>query len=178
MQYATLPLSGEMLGAIWANMQGVLRTAIAKLEAEADRPRERIYGPGDAFELYKDLSELVAAATGNLFIVDPYAGEEVFSLYLSKARAGVLIRLMTKEPSAALRSVAGKFGVRPGVQLECRSTSAVHDRVVFIDSRDCWVIGQSIQGAGMKKPTYLVPISTVSDMARLYEDAWRTATRY
>ena len=52
------------------------------------------------------------------------------------------------------------------------------DRVIFIDCIECWVIGQSIKDAAMKKPTYLLPVAAVSDMQRLYEDAWNTATLY
>jgi len=54
----------------------------------------------------------------------------------------------------------------------------VHDRVLIIDARDCWVLGQSVKDAAMKKPTYLVPVDAVSDMMRLYEDAWKQADRF
>ena len=81
---------------------------------------------------------------------------------LAKVGPGVSVRLLTSSPSDALRSLAAKFSARNSVQFEARSTSAIHDRVIFIDGRDCWVIGQSIKDAAMKKPTYLLPVTAVS----------------
>ncbi len=130
MSYVGLPLSSDTLGPIWINMQGILRTAIAKLEAELGSRQEKVYGPGDAFELYRDLSQLVSAAKREVFVADPYADEEVFELYLTKVSPGVGVRLLTKPPSSALSAVAAKFAARPGVKFEARSTTAIHDRVL------------------------------------------------
>lgn len=178
MSLAGLPLSSRTLGPIWINMQGILRTAIAKIEATIPPNQEKVYGPGDAIDVYRDLSQIVAAATNDIFIADPYADHEIFDLYLAKLDSDVKIRLLTKPPSSALKALAAKFSARSGARFEARSTSAIHDRVIFIDGRACWVIGQSIKDAGMKKPTYLLPVDAVSDMSRLYEDAWNNASPY
>jgi hypothetical protein len=176
-----LQLSSYTLGPIWINMQGILRTAVARVEAAIppqQGSQEKIYGPGDAINVYRDLSEIVAAAKTSVFIADPYGDQEIFDLYLTKVAPGVRVRLLTKPPSPALRSLAGKYTAHPGEQFEARSTSAIHDRVIFIDDRDCWVMGQSMKDAAMKKPTYLLPVAAVSDMSRLYEDAWKGAAPY
>lgn len=178
MSLVGLPLSSYTLGPIWINMQGILRTAIAKVEAAIPPSQGKVYGPGDAIDVYRDLSQIVATAASDVFIVDLYADQEIFDLYLAKVGGNVKTRLLTKPPSSALRTLAGKFSARPGAQFEARSTSAIHDRVIFIDGRDCWVIGQSIKDAGMKKPTYLLPVAAISDMSRLYEDAWNNASPY
>jgi hypothetical protein len=94
MQYVGLRLSSHMLGPIWINMQGILRTAVASLEASLPPEQEKIYGPGDALDLYRDLSELVATAADEVFIVDPYADQEVFDLYLEKVTTKTRIRLI------------------------------------------------------------------------------------
>ena len=88
------------------------------------------------------------------------------------------IRLLTKTPSNTLKTLVGKFLARPGATIEARSSNVIHDRVIFIDCKECWVIGQSIKDAAMKKPTYLLPVAAVSDMQRLYEDTWSNATPY
>jgi hypothetical protein len=178
MQYVGLRLSSHMLSPIWINMQGILRTAIATVEATLPPGQEKIYGPGDAMDLYRDLSEIVATAADEVFIADPYADQEIFDLYLAKLSPKTRIRLLTKPPSSALKTLVGKFLARPGAVIEARSSTTIHDRVIFIDCRECWVIGQSIKDAAMKKPTYLLPVAAVSDMQRLYEDAWSNATPY
>lgn len=45
MSYVGLRLSSHTLGPIWINMQGILRTAIAKLKAECPPPRRRYTHP-------------------------------------------------------------------------------------------------------------------------------------
>lgn len=176
--YVVMPLSNYTLGPIWTNMQGLLRTAIARLELELPQQSGKLYAPGEAYDVYRDLSRIIAAAKQNVFLVDAYADEEVFDLYLAKLDTAVEIRLLTKPPSTALKLVAKKFGARPGIQFEARGTMGTHDRVLIIDSADCWVMGQSIKDAAAKKPTYLLPVDAVKDMVNLYEDAWRLAQPY
>ncbi|HOB53854.1 MAG TPA: hypothetical protein PK176_15485 [Acidobacteriota bacterium] len=171
-----LPLSANSLGPIWVNTQGVIRTAIVKLEQENPAQGEKIYGPGDAYDIYRDLSQILAEAKTDIFIVDPYADHEVFDLYFQKIGEGVRIRLLLRKLSENLRSLSEKIRAKPGVQFEVRSSDRIHDRVIFIDTHDCWVIGQSIKDAGMNKPTYLLPVVSVQDMAALYEDAWQNGS--
>jgi len=178
MKYVVLRLSSYTLGPIWTNLQGILRTAITTIEATIPSKQEKVYGPGDAMDVYRDLSEIVSTATKEVFVADPYADQEIFDLYLSKINQGVKIRLLTKPPTGVLKTLVAKFLAKPGTLIEARSSTAIHDRVIFIDCIECWVIGQSIKDAAMKKPTYLLPVAAVSDMQRLYEDAWNTATLY
>jgi hypothetical protein len=178
MTYVGLPLSSQTLGPIWTNMQGILRTSIAMIETKLPSNQGKIYAPGDAIDVYRDLSQIVLTARIDVFIADLYADQEIFDLYLEKIATGVKIRLLTKLPSSALKTLSTKFSTQLGPLFEARSTNAIHDRVIIIDGQDCWVIGQSIKDAGMKKPTYLLPVTAVSDMAKLYEDAWKSAIPY
>ena len=178
MFYVVMPLSSYTLGPIWINMQALLRSAIAKLELQAPKATAKVYGPGDAYDVYRDLGQLISAAKSSVFLADPYTDEEVFELYLERLDKNVAIRLLTRPPSAALRKVASKFAARPGMKFEARFTEKIHDRVIVVDNTDCWVIGQSIKDAATKKPTYLLPVDAVSDMVRLYEEAWNDAKSF
>jgi len=178
MYKVNLPLSPLTLGPLWANMLGLIKTAIARLELQVPQTSAKVYGPGDAYDLYRDIAEIVKAARSEVFVIDPYANEELFDLYFKKAHPSVRVRLLTSAPSNALRSIARKFKARKGVKFEARASNETHDRVVFIDGTDCWVLGQSVKDAAMKKPTYLIPVDAVSDMARLYEEAWNRATPF
>ncbi len=122
-------------------MQGVLRTAIATVEATLPPMQEKVYGPGDAMDVYRDLSEIVSKAMDEVFIADPYADQEIFDLHLAKVGPVVKVRLLSKPPSSALKSLVAKFLARPSARFEARSSTAIHDRVIFIDGQECWVIG-------------------------------------
>lgn len=176
--YVVLPLSIHTLGPVWTNMQGLLRSAISGLELELPESDEKVYEPGDTYDVYKDLSRIIGAARNSVFLIDPYADEEVFELYLDKVNVDVQIRLLTRVPSSPLSRVAKKFAGGRTSTFEARHSRDAHDRVIFIDGTDCWVLGQSIKDAAAKKPTYLIPVDVVSDMARLYEDVWNKATVY
>lgn len=171
--YTTVP--------IWNQMRLMIRSTVETLEAElaGSSSGERVYAAGEAFTVYKDLREIIGAATQSVFIIDAYANEEIFDLYLEKVGKGAQIRFLTSDRNPrhnALKAVAKKFSASPGVIFEGRFSSDVHDRVIFIDNTDCWVLGQSVKDAAVSKPTYLVPIESVTDMKRLYEEIWNRAT--
>ncbi len=75
-----LPLSSNTLGPIWISMQGIFRTACARVEVAIPPKKEKIYGPGDAIDVYRDLSTIVAVATNSVFIADVYGDHEIFDL--------------------------------------------------------------------------------------------------
>jgi hypothetical protein len=85
----------------------------------------------------------------------------------------VTVRVLTNQVGSSLRLVAEKFSKRGNFEL--RSSKDAHDRVVFADDR-CWVIGQSIKDAAMKKPTYIVEHSGAATMKGIYEQIWTGAT--
>ena len=174
-------LSGYTTVPIWNQMRLMIRSTVETLEVElaGSAGGERVYAGGEAYTVYKDLREIIGAATTSVFIVDAYADEEIFDLYLEKVSKGTQIRFLTSDKNPrlnALRAVARKFGASPGIVFESRSSAEVHDRVIFIDNTDCWVLGQSVKDAAVSKPTYLVPAESVSDMLALYERIWAGAT--
>jgi hypothetical protein len=63
------------------------------------------------------------------------------------------------------------------MNVEVRTSQGIHDRVVFVDGRSCWVLGQSIKDAAKSKPTYIAPIAADATQLKLadYEKIWATA---
>lgn len=141
-------------------------------------PEEEIkgaYDAGDEYSFYRDLSGLIAAATRRIFFIDAFLDEQLFNLYVSKAPTTVSVRILSKNIGLNVEVVGNKFASsRP---LELRSSTRVHDRVIFIDQRG-WIIGQSIKDAAKNKPTYLVelnePILTATENA--HTQIWEQAT--
>ena len=50
----------------------------------------------------------------------------------------------------------------------------LHDRLIIIDNKECWITGGSINHAGVKSPTYLIPVGTeiTIEKLRIYEEIW------
>ena len=169
-------LSSDTLNAAWHDMLLILETTIGELELKTSGVDERVYSAGDAYKLYRDLSDVIGGAKTSVFVVDPYADDEVFDLYFAKCASGVEIRLLTKPATAArLEAVTAKFRQPPGVRFELRVTDDIHDRVIFRDDA-CWVVGTSIdRHAATRKPTYLIAVRNVGAMRAPYDGIWAQA---
>jgi hypothetical protein len=88
------------------------------------------------------------------------------------------VRLLARDYAAALKPALKKFIAQKKMAVAIRSSKSIHDRVVFLDERSCWVLGASIKDAAKLKPTYLAPLA--ADAAQLkkadYEQIWQKSS--
>lgn len=154
-----------------ALLRGLIRTL--ELELPEEEP-QGVYGPGDEFAFYCDLSALLAASTEDVLLVDTYLNDEVFALYLAKVPAATAVRILSKKPDANVRKVAAMYERSRSGPFELRSSKAIHDRVLFLDSRG-WVSGASLKDAAKVKPTYLVELSepSLTALKEAHEKIWQ-----
>ena len=159
-----------------SNIIGILHRAIADLELRMPTGVDQVFGPGAVYDFFKALRELLASARQSILIVDPYLDEQIFDAYLSSVSPQVTVRLLCGK-SAALRPAISKFTLQTTIKVEVRVSEAIHDRVLFIDGRSCWVLGQSIKNAAKSKPTYLAPLDTPTTDLKIsqYERIWASA---
>ncbi|EGI76938.1 phospholipase D-like domain-containing protein [Hylemonella gracilis] len=157
---------------------GVLNRAISDLELQLPVTAAQAFGPGAVYDFFKALNSVVSSAQSSLFIIDPYLDDTVFDAYLSGVPKQVSVRLLVEGYAAKVTSAIQRFVAQFGIAVEARRSPSFHDRVIFVDSSECWVLGMSIRKAAEAKPTYLAPLS--SDIAALklghYEQIWSGAT--
>ena len=139
--------------------------------------KARIYKIGESYEVYKDIKLLVKSTQKEIFVVEPYVDEKIFTDYLDEITSGssVQIKLIIYKDSANFIATAEKFsGSR---QIEVKKSNSIHDRILFIDNK-CYVLGQSLKDAASKKPTYLIEIEAdgVPQMRKIYDNIWNLAT--
>jgi len=158
-------------------IHNVLHRAIADLELKVGALPAQAFGPGAVYDFMKALRDLLASATTSLFVIDPYLDEQVFDTYLSTLSPAVSARLLARDSAKSLRASVAAFVVQKRMSVEIRTSQATHDRVIFLDDRSCWVLGQSLKDAAKSKPTYLAPLP--NDVAQLkkadYERIWASA---
>ena len=163
------------------NHGGVYTTiykAIAAVEESIPPSGDQVFGPGAVYDFFRALTDVIASADKSLFVVDPYLDTEVFDGYLSSLGSRkIKVRLLANKYADNVGVAAEKFRAQHSSQIETRKTAAIHDRVIFVDDTECWVLGASIIDAG-KKPTYLAPLSPDVVAAKLaaYEVIWATGT--
>jgi len=152
-----------------AAYENALKSSIAELRV--DLPEDEIkgvYEPGQEYEFYADVKGRLALSQKELFVIDPYLSTEIFDVYATSIPRTVLFRLLGTNISTAVLALAQKYA--SGGNLQFRSSTAIHDRVIFVDKR-AWVCGQSLKDAAKEKPTYIVEVDEASIRSG-YEAIW------
>lgn len=156
---------------------GILHRAIADLELDAPQT-DSSFGAGEVYDFFKSLNKVIASAEKTLFIIDPYLDQSVFDHYLVSRHKDVMVRLLLNHNAEKITASGKMYTAQHGAILELRKSAALHDRVIFVDSYVCWVVGQSLKDAAKSKPTYLVqaPPDVVAEKLKHYERIWDAAT--
>jgi hypothetical protein len=176
-----LQLASESLGSMpfhensVTQIMGHVNRAIADLELDVSPEQQVAFGAGDVYDFFKALRTVVASAKRSVFIIDPFLDPTVFDQYVAAAGERVDVRLLSKKGADRLAAARDKYNEQHGRRIAVRHSAELHDRVVFIDGVECYVIGQSLNVAAKDKATYIVAISpdTVSEKLAYYETHWR-----
>ncbi|GAB5509316.1 MAG: hypothetical protein Rhims3KO_07170 [Hyphomicrobiales bacterium] len=158
-------------------MSEVIEEIKLELELEGRQEIGQVYEAGKEYNFFSDLKGIVEDASSDLFLVDAYFDAAAFQAYLSTSKNGRSIRILCGRYAADLAACVSAFTAQTGEKVELRRSSSIHDRVIFLDKSDCWIVGASIKDAG-KKPTYLIPFAPqlTQEKLAIYEDIWSLAT--
>ena len=158
---------------------GVISKVLHELEIKyPEEDKKQVYAAGEAYDFYSDFKAVVLSAKQSVFLIDPYLNEEVFNLYVEKLPSEITSRVLLGKVNDNLRAVIEKLKLSKTRKIEVKKSKGMHDRVAFIDSTQCWLLGQSIAEAAKKKPTYLVelPEELTPEKLSYYDEIWSKAT--
>jgi hypothetical protein len=99
------------------------------------------------------------------------------------APAGVTLKLLCdaagyKETlTVALRKWVQQYGATRPVEVKVASARTLHDRLVAVDRKLVWTVGQSFNALAVRAPTSFVKSDpeTRTLKVRAYEDIWNSA---
>lgn len=114
--------------------------------------RGEVFSAGQYFDAKRVVRDLFSAATRELIIVDAYVGEDVINLLTIK-RDGVCVKLLTSKISPVVLTLARDFN-RQYKNLEIRTSKMFHDRFIFVDDKDFYHFGASLEHLGNKTFMY------------------------
>ena len=128
---------------------------------------------GAVFDYFDELRKVIEGAKSDLLFVDPFLDAEFASRYLPNVSAGVLVRLLGRDRLPTLLPAIHLLRQQTGLTIEVRSSSALHDRFVFVDKSICFQSGASFKDGAKKSPTTLTQISDAFPaMQSTYESLW------
>ncbi|MCI0184611.1 phospholipase D family protein [Sulfoacidibacillus ferrooxidans] len=112
------------------------------------------FGNDRPYTAYKHIRRLFKRTTKELFVIDPYINEDVFSMF-EIIPASVMIRLITSNYQGDSLVIAKRFRRERG-NFDFRKSRKLHDRYLFCDNH-CYLFGSSLNNFG-SLPTTIVPI--------------------
>lgn len=120
------------------------------------------------YTAYKHIRRLFKRTAQELFIVDPYVNDDVFSM-LEIVPSAVKIRILSFKYQADSIVIAKRFRRERG-NFDFRQTNKLHDRYLFCDDH-CYLFGSSLNNFG-SLPTTIVPMHDrdLGDSVRQYFD--------
>jgi hypothetical protein len=164
----------------------IIHRAFARAELAAPVAAQGSFIPvGGSFTAVAALSKLLGSAATSALFVDPYADGNLLTDFAVLAPQGVRVKIWTDAVShkPALKPTAASWVKQhgPGWPLEVRlaAKGALHDRLVVVDDRDVYTVGQSFNALAKRAPTSLgrVDPDTAKMKAEAYRSLWSGAEK-
>lgn len=135
--------------------------------------------PGNVFDAYTAISQVLSQATNDLLILDPYADEKILTAFGSSVAPGVPIRILAdrndykRNLSTALKLWHQQYADGRPVELRLAEPRRLHDRAIFVDRRDVWTLTQSIKDFAKRSPGHITRVDNIGREKReAYEAIW------
>lgn len=132
---------------------------------------------GSTFDAYAAISKLLQTASKDVLVVDPYMDDTVLTQFGGLVEEGVSLRLLTSKSSQSIslvpasKSWTGQHGAKRPLSVRLATSSALHDRAIFIDDKTAWTITQSLRDIAKRSPAEIV---RVDDIAAMKIEAYKT----
>lgn len=141
----------------------VLYRVLARAELQASPSVRGAFIPvGEAFSAFTALSKILAEARSIVMFVDPFADANLLTDFAVLVPESITIQILADASARkaalapAVRHWEQQYGsIRP---LEARLANArsLHDRLIIIDERESWSLGQSFNALAARAPTSLL----------------------
>jgi hypothetical protein len=139
---------------------------------------------GNVFDAQLEIGKLLTNAKQEVWIIDPYMDEKALTDFAILGPENIAIRLLTDEatykptlPSASQRWTQ-QYGSRRPLQTRLSSPRKLHDRLLIIDTKDIWLLTQSLNAFAVRAPASIVRADQEMTKLKLvaYEDIWGAST--
>lgn len=166
---------------IYVILQSVLRTLEMKLPAGS---QGAFIPAGNVHDAMVGVGKVLQSAARDLLIIDPYLDEKILSDFAGQASENVMLRLLadptSHKPSfkPAVTKWAAQYKSTRPVEARLAQAGSLHDRLILIDGKEAYALGQSFKDLAIRAHTSLVRASddVANEKIRAFEDIWKNAT--
>jgi hypothetical protein len=139
---------------------------------------------GHTFDAFVAVGKALGEAKTDVLMVDPYADEKALTDYAILAPEKVTIRLLASNNcKSSLKPAADHWGRQFGetrpLAVRLVPPKTLHDRLILVDHKTAWVLGQSFKDLAARAHTSLVRMPSDAAALKLdaYEELWASAER-
>lgn len=167
-----------------AEIRAVLYRSLAAAELAAPASEQGAFiAAGNELDAYAAISKLIASATKDLLIVDPYMDGKALSDFMPSAEEGVTLRIMVDEAAMkltlapALEKWKLQFGVSRPLEVRLASPRSLHDRLVVVDGIEVWSLTQSLKDFASRSHGSVLKAGTETASLKVnaYDRMWQEA---
>jgi hypothetical protein len=164
----------------------IVYRALARAELAAPASAQGAFIPvGEPFTAISAVSKVLGQAVSRALIVDPYADANLLWDFAGLAPEGVQIMVLADKADhkPALKAAAERwvqqFGQRRPMHVRLASSKTLHDRLIVVDDREAWTVGQSFNALAKRAPTSLVRADpeTAKMKIQAYNSMWAAAEK-
>lgn len=165
-------------------IKSVIYAALARAELAAPLSVQGAFiQAGGTFDAFVAFGKVVERATNTVMIVDPYADAKALTDFAVQVPEGVAVRILADSEyrKATLKPATEgwrtQFGASRPLEVRLTPKKTLHDRLIFVDSKLVWTLGQSLNAIADRAPTSIVRVDSETAALKVvaYADLWATA---
>src|SRR5260370_10092370 len=143
----------------------ILHRTFARAELVAPVAAQGSFIPvGASFTAVAALTKIFETATTSVLIVDPYADANLLTDFAVLVPEGVRVMVLADkaQPKPALLPTAQAWAQQHGqtrpLEVRLAPEKGIHDRLIIVDDREAWTVGQSFNALAKRAPTSMVRV--------------------
>src|SRR5258708_17726484 len=161
----------------------IIHRALARAELNAPATSQGSFiAAGDTFDAFAAVGKALGTAKADVLIIDPYADATVLTDYAVLAPDAVSVRLLAKADRKSLLKPAAdrwveQFGKARPLEVRLAPAKSLHDRLILVDGKTVFVLGQSFNKLATRAHTSLVraPPDVAAAKIEAYGAMWESA---
>lgn len=139
--------------------------------------------PGDTWKGYAAIIKLVQRPCEDLVIIDPYVNADLFTDFAPHVVASNGLRCLTAKRNdnhPGLEASASRWvkdHPEKPVEVRYAASTSLHDRLIIIDSREVWLISQSLKDIAKRSPASVSKAEAELGLMKVehYAEVWSQA---